>query len=101
MVYCTKCGIENPDDATECKSCGASLSSPPYGMYRRRREDDWCFGAQRSTPIWGIFIGLLIIVAGVISILEDVYWWASWDRLWPILVIAFGLFIIYNVLYKR
>ena len=26
MVYCPKCGTKNEDDATFCKSCGASLT---------------------------------------------------------------------------
>ena len=25
MVYCTKCGTKNADDATMCVNCGASL----------------------------------------------------------------------------
>jgi len=69
--------------------------------YRRRREDDICFGGRRGAPIWGIIFGIAIILWGVTSLLGDVYWWASWDRLWPILVVAIGLIIIINVLSRR
>lgn len=27
MVYCQKCGHENPDDASFCRECGANLGS--------------------------------------------------------------------------
>ena len=27
MVYCPKCGVENPEDAEECKSCGIDLEN--------------------------------------------------------------------------
>jgi len=70
-------------------------------VYRRRREEDLCFGRRRGVPIWGIFFGILIILAGVISLLEGVYWWASWDKLWPIFVIAVGLIIVVSALSRR
>jgi len=60
-----------------------------------------CFGARRGIPILGVIFGILIIIAGVISLLEDVYLWASWDRLWPVIIIAFGLLIVVNALSKR
>ena len=28
-MYCPKCGVENPDSAQACRSCGAQLSPPP------------------------------------------------------------------------
>jgi len=101
MVYCTKCGAENEDEAKECKECGAPLHPPPYRAYRRRYEDDVCLGGRRGVPIWGIIFGIAIILWGVATLLEDVYSWASWDRLWPFLVIAVGLIIIFNALSRR
>jgi len=106
MVFCRMCGTENEDDAVECSNCGAPLQQARPSRPRRpprppRWEDDICFGARRGIPIWGIIFGVLIIIAGVISLLEDLYWWASWDRLWPVIVIAFGLLIVINALSKR
>ncbi len=101
VVYCWKCGAENDDDAVNCKSCGAALRPTPRREYRRRYEDDLCFGSGRGVHIWGVFFGLLIILAGVISLLEGVVWWASWEKLWPFVVILFGLLIIASALSKR
>ena len=101
MVYCPKCGTENEDDALECWSCRAPLNPTPYRASLRRNEDDMCFGTRRGVPIWGIIFGIAIIIWGVSSLLGDVYWWASWDKLWPILVIAIGLVIVLNILSRR
>lgn len=101
LVYCTKCGTENDDDALVCRNCGASIKPPPYKVYRRRRDDDICFGGQRGVPVWGIIFGIFIILAGVISLLEREYRWASWDKLWPLFVVAIGLIIVINALTRR
>ncbi len=101
MVYCWKCGAENEEDAESCKSCGANLRPPPRRVYRRRSEDELCFVPGRGVYLFGIFLGILIILAGVISLLERFVWWASWDRLWPFVVILFGLLIIASVLSRR
>ncbi|UCH56725.1 MAG: hypothetical protein JSV18_05045 [Candidatus Bathyarchaeota archaeon] len=99
MVYCTKCGVENEDDALNCKNCGESLKPRRVRRYRRR-DDDLCFGPRGGSWI-GVFIGLLIIVAGVSQLFQGTFWWASWDRLWPFLVILFGLMIVVSVVYRR
>ena len=49
----------------------------------------------------GIIFGIIIVLVGAISLLERTYRWASWDRLWPLVIIAFGLLIVANTLYKR
>ncbi|NIU84233.1 MAG: zinc-ribbon domain-containing protein, partial [Candidatus Thorarchaeota archaeon] len=46
MVYCTKCGAKNADDAVVCVKCGVALgrvSAPPWSRERRRGEEE-CFG---------------------------------------------------------
>jgi hypothetical protein len=99
LVYCTKCGAENEDDALNCKNCGEPLQGYRPRRYSRR-EDDMCFGPKGGS--WfGIFIGLMIILAGVSALFQDTFWWASWDKLWPIPVIILGLLIIVSTLQKR
>jgi len=100
LVYCSKCGAENEEDATVCKECGASLRRPPTRVYRRRRAEDNCFGSKGGFNWFGLFIGAMIILAGLSQLLQDTYGWASLDRLWPIPVILLGLIIVYNALSK-
>ena len=104
MVYCTKCGAENEEDAVNCASCGEPLReetrSRSYRSVRRRRDDDLCFGSGGGSKI-GIFIGLMIILAGASELLQDTFAWARFDNLWPIPVILLGLFIVYNAYSKR
>ncbi len=101
MVYCTKCGAENEDDAVTCKECGASLRQPTYRRYRRQFEDDICFGTRDGVPIWAILFGILIVLWGVSSLLGSVYRWAVWGRIWPLFIIAFGLLILINALTRQ
>jgi len=102
MVYCTKCGAENEEDALNCKSCGEPLKEDIRSRRyrRRRRDDDLCFGSDGGSKI-GIFIGLMIILAGASELLQGTFAWARFDNLWPIPVILLGLFIVYNALSKR
>lgn len=118
MVYCTECGLENEDDASYCTRCGAPLKEglPRIAYPRRRDEKDEKDEKHekdereekfelmdRDSRNWVAFIGLMVILVGLISLLDSWYdvRWANWDSLWPILVIAFGLWIIWNGLKAR
>jgi len=96
MVYCTKCGTQNPDDAANCSKCGAPLNPAPYREYRRSRvEDDICFGGR--SHIWGIIIGLFIVMIGVSTLLGG----NIWDKVWPMFIILIGAIIVVNAFMKR
>ncbi len=95
MVYCTKCGTENEDDADVCKNCGASLHPPAYRTRRRDWDYDDYFGG-RNRMTWQLLIGAFLILLGLSSLLEDIFWWAGWDTLWPLFIIAIGVMIISN-----
>jgi uncharacterized membrane protein YvbJ len=86
MVYCAKCGIQNDDDATFCKSCGNSLQGPKYGYDRDRdrRCEEECAGGKNNRG-WGMFWGVIIILIGLVIFFELVlkqmaprYSWLSW-----------------------
>jgi len=100
------------EDAPYCARCGEPLKEGvPRIIYRRRREeedekqekDEFEEKTDTASRNWVALFGLLIVIAGVISLLDSWYhvWWASWDLLWPLRVIAFGLFILWNVLKPR
>lgn len=101
MVYCTKCGTENPDDAERCSNCEAYLNPPAYRYRREAWEyDDECFGG-RNRKTWTLIIGAFLILLGASSLLGDVFWWAGFDMLWPIFIIAIGFIIVYNAMQRR
>ena len=97
-MYCTKCGTENLDDASACVNCGSSLNIQPV----RKRRNDWdmednCFGG-RDRSSGPIFFGVIIILFGLSSLLERTYSWARFDNLWPVIIIAIGLMVVYNAM---
>jgi len=96
MVYCTKCGTKNTDDAVVCAQCGASLETVTYvpRKYEHRREEE-CFGLPKGGAIAGIIIGLIIILAGLSWLLD----FAFWKIFWPMMVIIFGILILAGALY--
>jgi uncharacterized membrane protein YvbJ len=73
MVYCAKCGIKNEDDATFCKSCGASLtgSKPEYDRHRDQRCEEECAGGKSGRG-WAMFWGVIIILIGLAILFEVV-----------------------------
>ena len=98
MVYCVKCGTKNPDDAHVCSKCGAQLYTTGESRHYRRMENE-CFGLPRGGMIAGIVIGLIIILAGVSFLVQQVY---RIDVPWfPIVIIIFGVLILAGALYNR
>lgn len=103
MVYCTKCGTKNPDDATVCSQCGAPLQMVKkeeeecFGIEHRRRCEKECFGIPHGGAIVTIIIGLIIVLAGISSFISEVYKISiPW---WPFMIILFGILIIIGALY--
>ena len=92
MVYCTKCGTQNADDARVCSKCGASLYAVGEREHYRRMESE-CFGIPRGGTIVAIAIGVIIVLWGLFAI------FAPNVNVWPIAVIIFGILIVVGALY--
>jgi len=89
MVYCTKCGAENKDEAKYCVKCGGPLWGE--GREKEEREErEMCFGAPIPRSYWGIFIGLIIILWGFSMLLRV--------EAWPLIIIALGILILVSIL---
>ncbi len=92
MVYCTKCGTQNADDARVCSKCGASLYAVGEREHYRRMESE-CFGIPRGGTVVAIAIGIIIVLWGLFAI------FAPEVNVWPIAVIIFGILIVVGALY--
>jgi len=94
MVYCAKCGTKNPDDAKVCTQCGASLypRAEPTRRHERPREKE-CFGLPHGGAIFGIFIGIIIILWG----LTQIFGWEVEIGTFAIIVI--GILIVAGAIY--
>ncbi len=103
MVYCTKCGTKNEEDAVACVKCGASLAGPTWRRERRRREkeEQECFGLPHGGAIAGLLFGAIIIIAGLLFALQewDIIEEINWDHIWPFIIIAFGILMVAGAIY--
>jgi len=115
MVYCTKCGTKNPDDAKVCSQCGSSLYAVGEREGHGRVEDECsgtrregepyrrvqheCFGIPRGGVIVGIAIGVIILLAGVIVLLQQAGLISTSISVWPFAIIIFGILIVIGALY--
>ena len=93
MVYCTKCGTKNEDDATVCSNCKEPLMGTPTVRHERRRKENDCFGLPHGGSIAGLVIGLLIILWGLSAVLNiDI-------NVWALVIIIFGTLMVAGALY--
>ena len=98
MVYCVKCGTNNPDGTQVCKNCGAQLYVTGENRHYRRVEDE-CFGIPRGGTIVGLAIGVIILLAGAIWFLQQTGVVSPNVQVWPFAVIIFGILIIVGAAY--
>jgi ribosomal protein L40E len=95
MVYCTKCGTKNDDDAVVCVKCKEPLGSHQTVRRERRRKENECFGLPHGGSIAGLVIGLIIVLWGVTAVLKIPFG----DYLWAFVVIIFGTLMVAGALY--
>jgi hypothetical protein len=104
MVYCSKCGTQNPDTNTNCSNCGAPLYTVGQ-RYRGsdrihyRRVENECFGLPNGGMIVGIVVGIIIILFGLGLFLQVTYG-ISID-FWPFIIIILGVLIVAGALYRH
>ena len=98
MVYCTKCGTKNPDDATVCTQCGASLEIGGEARHYRRMETE-CFGIPHGRAVVGIAIGAVILIWGLVMILQQANIISPSVEVWPFAVMIFGVLVVIGALY--
>jgi hypothetical protein len=104
MVYCSKCGTQNPDTNTVCSNCGAPLytvgqrySGSDREHYRRMENE--CFGLPNGGMIVALVIGVIVILVGLGLFLQVAYG-ISID-IWPFIIIIFGVLIVAGAIYRQ
>lgn len=78
-----------PQQASETAAPGAAQTYRPYAP---ERQSD-----GRSSRLGGAaFVGLALVVIGVLALLDSLGLLAQFDswRLWPVILIAFGVFLV-------
>lgn len=108
LTYCTNCGTKNEDEAKFCVGCGARLDET-VGLGREMEETclgprekryfEDCFGLPRAGTIFGLVIGVLIILWGLIWVLQQAYVIPVTVELWPFAVIVFGVLLVAGAIY--
>lgn len=115
MVFCPKCGTKNEDSSKFCIKCGQNLSENTGKSLEKRieegaeefgrRAEAWgesfgksaeqeCFGLPHGGTIFGLVIGLIIILVGVTSLAGINI------EFWPLIIIMFGILIAGGALYS-
>ena len=93
MVYCTECGTDNEENAEYCVKCGASLY-PEKGRERRPEKRYMCFGLPHGNAIFGIILGIIIILWGA----REIFHWNI--DFGPFIVIIIGVLIAGGAVYR-
>jgi uncharacterized membrane protein YvbJ len=72
MVYCSKCGKKNEEDAEFCSKCGTSLTRTKKNIEKdwENRCEDECAGGKQGSRGWGIFWGIVVVCIGLWIIFE-------------------------------
>ena len=96
MVYCSKCGTNNEEGTQYCTNCGASLYPGIGGRGRpekhEKREAE-CFGLPRGGVIFGLLIGIVIILVGINELL------GLRIDFGPYAIIAVGILFVVGAIY--
>ena len=66
MVICSKCGVDNKENAKFCVNCGNNLLEIKH---KKRHPKDECFGLPHGGAIFGLVIGAVIVIWGFTELL--------------------------------
>ena len=113
-VYCVKCGAtlfskeETWDKRMEKWGADFGKRAKKWGEEFGKRAKEWgedfgkqtdrgCFGLPYGGVIFGLLIGVIVILVGVTTLLTEV---DVTRFLWPLVLVVFGLLIATGALYS-
>jgi len=102
MVYCPKCGTQNDDAAEFCGKCGANLQTGTVSSRRRerRKAEQECFGLPHGGAIAGIVFGVIILIWGITTMLQQTGIISETIEFWYIIIIIIGVLIVAGAIYS-
>ena len=117
VVYCSKCGTKNDDKVVYCVKCGTKLDgstkswdqrldegAEEFGkhmeewgeQFGKRFEEGECFWLPNAGLAFGLFIGIVIILVGVVALAGIEFW----NSFWAVVIIMFGALILGGAIYS-
>jgi ribosomal protein L40E len=98
MVYCSKCGTQNPDTATTCSNCGSPLqatygANPQDWRYNRHQQHRQEHEYSRRNNGIGLLIGGLVILVIGLALLYGQFWIIV-TYFWPIVLVVLGIWLL-------
>jgi phage shock protein C len=83
-------GQDQPDGGTASPGEAAAQA---YRLSKRKHAEMALERRRRSSRL---MVGLVLITIGLISLLQTVFRFYDWDRLWPLFLVAIGLALIWR-----
>lgn len=76
---------EAPLTPTETSDLGTTQTTPGYA-------------SPRSASNRQMLAGAILIILGALFLLDNLrlFWWLNWGRMWPIVLVAIGVYLLYD-----
>ena len=92
-MFCPKCGTQNPDDGSFCRSCGANLGNVSAALSGKLRKPQYAVDPRKRGVSWEhaitkIFTGLAFLIVAIILGVTGKFGAQNW-WFW-LLIPAFG-----------
>lgn len=80
------------ENVEEMRGTAEKLGSELRSTFAGEARDEETTVAQRRR----IALGIIVIIVGVIFLIGsfNLFWWLEWARLWPLIIVAIGIFIL-------
>jgi hypothetical protein len=106
MVYCTKCGTQNADDARVCVKCGAALVSgqqeQPYWGHRHYYREHQHYHQHHGSGFGALLGGVIITVVGLLFLVSEVYGiQLTWTYFWAAILVIIGIWLVSRAVWWR
>lgn len=102
MVYCTKCGKKNDNDAKYCDKCGNPLYSTKKSFEREIGQGfEECFAGFGR--VFFILFGIIIVLIGlgiVLSFIFSIAWTVCWWFL-PLFIAVMAVIFCLRILTRK